>query len=347
MPTPFGMRLSRFLVVLAACALMGQHHAALAQPTPLVQPVPPEIWFGPLTWEISKTTHRIDYSQHDFPAMLADDALWQKAASRTSVVGLPSNVVWSYPDRPALVRFFATHHFKTAFAFGMLFNDGECTTGIEGVSQDHDYNHEAVVIAKLWKEAGGQLDYVLMDGPLAFGHFEVPKCAHSIADVARRSAATLNGIRSHFPTVQVVDAEGPGRLPDGQWLQMMDEWFIEFNHATGQPIYAVMLDLHWTDRRPNASWQNTTRSAAAFFRSRNVRTGLAVNDEHHGDQITDADWIVKNRERLAEIVRDGGLGLDIIFVHNWMSHPQNNVPETDPLAYSSLVNYTFDLLNGK
>lgn len=334
----FGL-LNRIIHLGALATLIS--NPAHAQNVPKGAPEGTEIWFSPLAWEVSKTTHQIDYSAHDFKELLRPDAPWQRAAAHVAVVSMPANVVWSYPDRQALIHFFRDHRFKAAFSFGMLFDDGLCQKGIEGVSQDHDFNHEAVGIAKLWKEAGGALDYVVMDAPLGYGHFIVPSCSHTIDDVARRAAATFNRIRSYFPSVRAVDAEGPARLPDPEWFEMMDSWLTAFKHDTGLRIDMVALDLHWRDLRPGNSWEKTTLRSVAFLHVRGVRAGLIVNDDQVGPGVTDGSWMDANRRHIDDIARGGGLGLDSILISSWMGYPRNNLPENDPTAYSSLVDYVF------
>jgi hypothetical protein len=301
-----------------------------------------EIWLSPQTKEVSSATGHIDYSLHDFPEILKPSAPWQQAASRTAVVILPANVVWSYPDRAAVVHFFEIHDFKAGFSFGMLSNGGACPVGVEGISHDADFNHEAVTVAKLWKEAGGRLDIVAMDAPLGYGHFLEPRCRMSISEVARRTAATLSGIRSYFPDVQIMDAEGTGPLENPAWFEMMDTWFTEFYHQSGQRISSVALDLHWKDVRPGNSLEDTSRRAAAFFRARHVRTGLIINSNEHGSRVTDAQWMDANR---LNITKATSLNLDFLFIAGWMGHPRNNLPDSDPGAYTSLVNFAFQALH--
>lgn len=301
----------------------------------------PQIWFNPLTWSISPTSHALTYSQHDLPALIHSDAEWRMAAARVSVLMMPHNVVWSYPDRGALVKFFAAHKFKTAFQFGMLFDDDACPKGIEGVSQDHNMNRESVQVAKQWHDAGGHLDFVVMDGPLAFGHYLAKNCIHSISDTVRRTVATLRGIRTYFPNVQVVDAEGPGILSDVEWLSMMGVWLDEFEKQSGQPITAVALDLHWKDLRPQGSWQQTTERAVSFLHRRQTQTGLFINDDQTGADVTDTAWMQNNRRHINVVANNSGFGLDFILIGSWMHHPRNNLPETDSNAYTSLIDYAY------
>jgi hypothetical protein len=333
----------RIALVALAAAMMAGH--SVAETINHHEDHAPQIWFTPLSWVVSKVTKRIDYSAHDFPNILRADAPWGHAASRVRVLGMPGNVVWSYPDRAALVRFFHDHDFKAAFAFGMLFDDGLCNKRIEGISREHDFAHEAVNIARLWKQAGGELDYIIMDAPLGYGHFLEPSCTHTIDDVARRAAATLAGIRAYFPDVRVVDAEGPGSLPNGEWLAMMDEWLTAFERHAGRRIDAVALDLHWVDLRAGNSWQDTSRRSAGFFRERGVRTGLIVNDDQLGPGVTDANFLDANRRHITDVANGGGLGLNFLLINSWMGHPSYNLPEGDPLAYSSLVNFAHETLH--
>jgi hypothetical protein len=300
-----------------------------------------EVWFSPQTKEVLPGSGKIDYSAHDFTEFLKPNAPWQQAASRTAVVILPGNVVWSYPDRQALVHFFEDHHFKVGFSLGMLSNGGACPVGVEGISKDPDFNHEAVAIARLWKEANGRLDVVAMDAPLGYGHFLEPKCRMPVSEVARRAAATLSGIRSYFPNVQIMDAEGTGRLENPVWFKMMDAWFSEFYRQSGQHIDMVALDLHWNDLRPGNSLEDTSRRAAAFFQTRNIRTGLIINSNERGPSVTDAQWMEANRRHIRHAAK---LDLDFLFIASWMGHPHNNLPDSDPIAYTSLVNFAFQVL---
>src|SRR6516225_430191 len=72
----------------------------------------PQIWFGPLTWNLKEPGPGIEYTRHDFAMFLKSDAPWQDAASQVAVLELPGNVVWSYPDLPSLVAFTKRHQFK-------------------------------------------------------------------------------------------------------------------------------------------------------------------------------------------------------------------------------------------
>jgi len=298
---------------------------------------PLQIWFNPMTWDLDDPGHKIEYTEHDFPAMLQPNAPWQTALSRIAVLKLPGNIAWSYPDLSALVSFINTHHLKVAFEDGMLFTGGTCGKGIEGMSQDPSDNHESVGIAQKWKAAGGSLDYVVMDAPFFYGHYYAQDCRYPIPEVARRVGATLAGMRASFPNIHVIDAEGPGKVPNDQWLPDMATWFNVFRQTTDQPIEGVSLDLHWSDLRPGQTLPDTARRATAYFHQLGVRSGLIINADSTPD-MSDAQWMEENRRHIRDAAA-AKLGLDFVVINSWQGHPQRNLPETDPTAYTSLINY--------
>ena len=301
----------------------------------------PRIWFTPLTWNITPQ-HRLAYTGYDFPALLKPNAPWQKALSRISVLRLPANVVATYPDLPSLIHFIDEHHLKLGLGFGTMFGGGTCS-GVEGFSRDSGFNHEAVELARLWKRAGGKLDYVVMDSPLAFGHYYNKDCHFSIAEIARRSGATMRALLTYFPNAIVVDAEGPGRVSDDIWLRDMAAWLPAFRMQSGHTIDSIMLDLHWHDLRPGDSWQNTTRRSVAYFGHLGLQIGLIV-DADGGPGVTDEDWMAANLTHIHDIAHGDGFGLDYVAVDQWMHHVHHNLPESDPHAYTSLVNVLYEAL---
>ncbi len=306
-----------------------------------------QIWFGPRTSDIKPSGKGIEYTVHDFPALIAPGANWAHAESRISVINVPGNVVWSYPDRQSLVAFFNRTKFKLAFGSGMLFNGGKCGVGMEGMSQDPDFNRETVRIAELWKQAGGRLDYVMMDGPYFFGHVVREGCQYSIPEVARRVAATLSGVLHYYPDAKAIDAEGPGSLPNEVWLSGMDEFLKAFKVASGRAMYAVAMDLHWKDLRPNESWTHTARLGASFFHQRGVRAGLFIDSDATRQNLSsDAAWMEDNRRHLSQLAQEH-LDLDFISIESWTDVPKYNLPEQSPVAFTSLINVAFDLLHSQ
>lgn len=317
--------------------------AALACLAPLASAAPPipEIWFTPATWNI-KPEGGLAYTEHDFPELLSPNAPWQHVAAHVAVLALPGNVVWSYHDLPGLIRFIDGHHLKLALSLGTMFGGGTCGVGIEGFSKDPDFNHEAVTIARLWHDAGGTLDYAMMDSPFYFGRYYAKDCHFDTAEIARRSGGTMRRVLEYFPNARVLDAEGPGAVADDTWLPDMKAWFPAFRAQAGHSIDSVLLDLHWHDLRPGNTWQDTTRRAVSTFSHLGIRTGLIV-DAEGGPGVTDESWMQANREHIRDIAA-GHFGLDYLLIDQWMHHVHRNLPETDPRAYTSLIGNLHDAL---
>jgi hypothetical protein len=299
---------------------------------------PVQIWFAPLT-ESPSGGHGPIYTEHDFPALMQPNAPWQTAASRVSVLLMPGNVVWSYPDIPTLVRFLHSRPWKVALGVGVLFDGGQCK-GQEAISHDPDMNREAVHIAQMWKADGGPLDYIVMDSPLWFGHFEPSGCRFTTEEAARRASITLREMFARFPDAQLVDAEGPGWLPLEQWLPEMAAFRAALRAGTGHSMDAVTLDLHWQDPRVPLSWEETARRSAEYFHRLGMRTGQVISAPG-GPRTPLPAWMEAVRQNLFRATRPQ-IGLDYIMINQWQGVPRLNLPENDPNAYTSLIDTAYD-----
>lgn len=322
---------SRFPIVLAVLLLAT---AFGGQPARAADP-PMQIWFSPLAGDLKPGGGGIEYVEHDFPAMLRPNAPWQTAASRISVMQLPGNLVWSYPDIPSVVGFLRAHPWKVALVVSVMFDGGRCPKRLEGFSRDSDFNHEAVTIAQRWKQDGGSLDYITMDSPLWFGHYQEKTCIMPTAEVAQRTAATLRGMLAYFPNAKIVDADGPGWIRDEEWLPETAAFFADIRADLGHPINGIALDLHWRDLRPGYTWQTTARRSAAYFHRLGMSVGLLANADG-GPGVTDQSWMAANRQHLSEAAQ-ARLGLDFVMLSEWQRDIRHNLPENDPNAYASLI----------
>ncbi len=209
------------------------------------------------------------------------------------------------------------------------------------MSKDSDANRESVRIVQLWHKAGGRLDYIVMDSPMFFPVYVAKDCHFSIDEAARYTAATLRGILAEYPNIKIVDAEGPARNSNDKWLADMTAWLRAFRAASGRSVDDVELDLHWTDLRPSNTWQDTVRRSVAVFRPLGVGTGLIINaDVPH---MTPTQWIGSNRDHIHEAI-EGHMGLDFLEIAEWTNNIQMNLPESNPQAYTSLVNVAYDAI---
>jgi hypothetical protein len=311
----------------------------------------PQIWFSPRQDSVDMTQppgHRISFTKMDFPSMLPANAPWQTAASRISVLAIGAHTMELYDGLASVVAMTDRYKFKIATAGGMISTDGLCAkNGVEGLdSLSKNFAGEVVNATKIWKMHGGRLDHVIMDSPFYFGYYASAKdCHYSIAEVARRAAATFREIQKYYPKIQVMDAEGPGATPINAWLPDFKQWLDDFKAEAGHPIDAVGMDFHWRDAwHTGYNWVDAVRTTSAFLHKQGISVGLYIDAEDQG--VTSAQWMSANREHLKTAMTSGS-GLDFYYIVSWMKFPDRNLPESDPSAYTSLVNDAFNSIQSR
>jgi hypothetical protein len=354
-PLPSGhgglpMRPMTVLCVVLLCGWFGSV-AARAQPVP----PRPEIWFSPLQDSLNPSGHGLVFNVHDFPAMVASTNEWQQALSHTSVLRLNAmGLAEAYPDLPPVIAMVNRIGRPIVAGGSFVHTNGACQVRIEGVSNDTGYEHEIVHALHRWKLAGGRLDYVIMDSPLLFGHWVTEKqCHFSIEDTARSAADTMLMIKKDYPDIKVVDAEGPAWVPLSTWLPALEEFWKAFQADSGTRVSYLSMDLSWRDAfHTGYNLIDTARQTALYVRTRGVKAGVFINADDRwvehlgqvvpGETLTDHMWMQENREHLRAI-HDAKLPLDFIMIASWMKFPRRNLPENDPDAYASLVNFAWEL----
>jgi hypothetical protein len=288
---------------------------------------------------------RISFSKFDFPAMVASDAAWRIAASRIAVLTIGLHTIERYPDLNAVVAMTKRNHFKVATAGSMVFTDGVCEKkGMEGMDPGEGYAREVVNGIKVWKDHGGRLDYLIMDSPFYFGYYESAKdCQYSINEVAQRAAATFKVVQKAYPDIKVMDAEGPGAVPVNMWLPEFGRWLQAFGAYAGHPVDLVGLDFHWRDAwHTGYDWISAVRTTAGYLHRMHIGVGLFINAEDK--DVTERKFFDATRDHL-QVAIGAKAGLDFVYLASWMKFPSRNLPETDPQAYTSLIDQAFkDLL---
>lgn len=306
-----------------------------------------QIWFSPKQDNVVSdgTGVHVVFTKYDFGQMVASQAAWQTAASRLALMSLNIHAPEHFADLPALVAMANRSKFQISLSGSAMFTDGKCAKeGMEGLDASSGFARELVAAVRKWKEAGGRLDYVDMDSPFYFGYYASAKSCHfSIAEVARRTAATVSEIRKLYPKIKLMDAEGPGPKPMGPYLADFQKWLDAFKVASGKPMESVAMDMHWkVPGQPTYDWTNDARQMAAMLHKNGVQAGMYINDTN---EKTNADWMAVNRQHLAQAAH-GNLGIDYVFIASWANFPDRNLPESDQSAYVSLINDAFTAFGG-
>jgi hypothetical protein len=350
-PRPSLIAVTLFPLV-ASLAVAGAENSAAAAP---------EIWFSPVQESLNPSGPGVVYSKFDFPQMIADESLWKVAESRIAVLALNViHIAEHYPDAKSVVNWTNMRGFKIE-AGASLVNTGTAVAGggpaclhpgTEGLTGDtrFDFEAEAYFALHQWKQLGGRLDILSMDGPFFFGYYAAKKyCNYSIRQVAVRTAVTVNKILEDYPDAQIVDAEGPGPIPIPQFLADYKAYLTAFNAVSRRPITHWAMDMHWNDAwHSGYNWVDGTRQIIDFAHANNLRAGLLMNADDRFNESADGkvatttpatnqSWMQMVRGHM-ELAHAQKLPLDFIEINSWMKFPERNLPESDPQAFTALIN---------
>jgi hypothetical protein len=346
-------------------ALGGTFSPSFAQKAP-TQPTP-EIWFGPLQDRYDDKRKVISWTDTDFLDLVHSGALWARA--RRSVSALMLSVVHAsegysqrgVPSLPEIGAMLSANHLAVGGGGSVVFTDGLCKGGgVEGMTDDKGFAREVYYTTKTWHDDGMPMEYFVIDGPYYFGYvFLQDKCHFTIEDVARRTATTLRMIRDLYPNIKLIDAEGPAAQPVANWLPNYHRFLDAFRREYGASIDYLDMDLHWTDTwHTGYRWTTAAKQIAEDMHKQGVKVSLIIDAE---DQNWDPDvpppnlkadprttmtadyWMAAVRKHI-DLVKQDSIPLDAVDIESWMKFPRYNLPETDPLAWTSIINYAHDVL---
>jgi hypothetical protein len=325
------------------------------------------IWFAPMQDHFDPTARAVSWSYYDFPAMLPPIAPWQKAASRIDAImfnvthAVEGSAHDGSPSLPDIQAMLSRHNFKPAGGGAVVYTDGLCQgAGVEGMTSDKDFAREVVGTTQRWRDAGLPLTYFSMDGPFYFGYIYMhDKCRFTIEDVARRAAATMRMIKALYPDIIVIDAEGPGAQLPADWLPNYHRFLAAFRSAYGAPIDYLDMDLHWIDTWGTGyRWVTAAKQIAQDIHAQGLKVSLIIDAEDANwdpdvpppvtsqpakTAMTQEYWMAAVRKHI-DLVKQNGIPLDAVDIESWMKFPRRNLPETDPNAWTSIVNYAHDVL---
>jgi hypothetical protein len=287
-----------------------------------------QIWFAPPD-DLPRGSKVIN---HDFPQLFTEPRSWRTnvdvfhLAPRYALVG-------SEESLRRISAYLAQHHIALAVGIGAAQMDnlgpteGECGFGVEGYARPKG---NMQIFARL-KRFGVDVQYVVMDEPLTFGHYYSGKnaCHFSIEDTARRAAASIAEIKQSYPDVKVVDSEASTITPANQWNTDLPQWLSAYSRAAGTPLDSLVLDVDW--KKPWLDWAKPSVNAA---HSQKVRVGIYLNGS--GPGASDHDWIESAKQNIRS-VDAAKLPFDFVMVANWTIHPSRNLPESDPETLTSLL----------
>ena len=321
-----------------ALDFLKQHNMALA----VAQTPSPEIWLGPAALPAPGP------SVADLMDMFTPDAPWKIAASHTQVFMLQGAFV-SRASQGQLnsVVDLNRRDIAIAVAVGVMNVPHDPPSGCGGLGNVEGYGTEqqAAKIAGAIKAAGGKVKYLVMDEPLYFGHYytQAPGkgagCHSSIQQIVQLIEPTLDVYRQTFPDLVVGEVE-PTFFIDGQtdWRGDFSSWAAAYRATTGRPLAFMHLDIEW-------KLHNGVEDALAVYGASQglQRQGLlgkigVIYNGSRQDQ-SDESWMKAARDHLMLMEGQNTLRPEHIIFQSWTPNPTHAMPESDPNALTSLVDF--------
>lgn len=302
---------------LALSCLLGAEAAAAT-----VTPIPtPEIWFVPPQVK-------------DGNLVFQGDAAWPEAVRKVSMIMLVAEVVRRTPvAEVAVIGAFAKRHgIKLSIVLQSIAKyQNQTCGGIEGYS----YPGEMKEAVQVLHDAGVQIDTVVMDEPVWFGHYDrQPGACHvPLPELVDRVSLVVKEALDFYPRARLVQIEPIPDVTDNPgWRLALTAFRNGMALKLGRRITDIQLDVNWN----NPSWKQAMRDMQGFLRQQNMGIGVFYNGTDQ--DMSDPEWFAR-AIRNFEIV-EGTLGIvptQVLFT-SWHRFGVTNLPETVPNTQTWLIN---------
>ncbi len=285
------------------------------------------VWLAPVNDMRAPAGFTID---PDFPDLFADNAPWPRALKHTDAFEIVRRYIESQPDDKLrnIFSFLKTRHVALGIVFGVI-PANNCGQGIEGMAMRPDEN---LLVARRLKKLGADLQYIVVDEPLHFGHYsqQPAACRYSIAELAQGFAKEINDIRSVYPSAKTIDVEPLSGLGSADELR---EWLDGVNATLGGSAPNIMrFDVQWAKPWKEEFPPILTTLEAAGWNFGVIYNGSFADKTDDGwiksAQLHIVEWEGFVKKRPAQIV-----------FQSWNPNPQHLLPETDPQTLPYLVDW--------
>jgi hypothetical protein len=320
-------------------------HAQAIGPLPAIDNKNVQIWWGPMILGLD-ASGAVDFSVHDFPQLLTEPAEWPATRAALTTLELPGGIFPGYALTLNVAHWLNNHPFiKVNMTGEYVSTGGTCGSG-EGFDSGSEYSIGVAASAQAWQQAGGRLNYSVMDAPLFYARVPASQggCGWNIQQIAENVSKTMKVLNQYFPGVKIIDSEGPASESTSDWLADMEQ-FHSALAALGTPIYGTEIDESWHNVLNGETYAEVIAKSVPFFHFHGERVGLILDlDGSAADEADDATYLAQYRIN-AQTIANGRFGEDWVAVESWnFNMPKCNLPETKGTAFSSIVPLLQELL---
>jgi hypothetical protein len=259
-------------------------------------------------------------SHPDFPKLFEDPSLWPTGLAHVNVFQFRAPYLARKPEESAkYYSFLKAHHIEIAVAMTVMPAE-TCGQGIEGTlprKNIADYPRRIKAIA------GIDIDFVLMDEPLFYGHDYngTNACNFSVSDIAKGVADSVAAIRSYHPHAKFILVEPEQVLSGGP--AELGEFLDAYKGLVQEYPFSVRFDVLW-----RKDWRSQLPPFIAMLKARNIPYGVIFNGL--GNIKEDHAWVANAEENARAFVASIHAKPDHIVIQTWQPYPVRNVPESDP-----------------
>ena len=275
----------------------------------------------------------------DFMRLFDPSQPWATGAAHVQVMQLRAPWFLRMPDETVqqVTGFLKQHHMALAVPLGFVSSDS-CGQGVEGLGTAR----QQAVYPREMKKRGIELDYVVMDEPLYFGHDYSGKnaCNFSVEQVVQSVATNVRMIRSYYPKVQFVLVEPEQSLSGG--VGELNQFLDAYQAALGELPVAMRFDLAWGQAdRWHREWHGAIPPFIRMLKARGIGYSIIYDAGHVNGRIpdTDAGWIASAKANVADWEATIADKPAQVVIQTWSPHPVRITPESDPTTMTGYLKW--------
>ncbi len=267
---------------------------------------------------------------------------WQNSLKQINVLKVYAQLLENGPDQQLrqIFSFLKDNHIALAVEFGAFTSPGNCGINVEGTGGQS----LAAQISARVQQLGGQIDFVAMDEPVYYEHYNTTStpspwnsCQMPFAALAQNLVQTASVFRQYFPAIIIGDIEPFSQMPSStSWASDYGQFADAFKAANnGAPLGFAHDDA----AVESTAWQQRIGGLQSLLAQRKIAYGLIRN----GNGSSDATWVQSALDRI-NIYNSLNLPAP---AHNifqsWDPYPTHDLSETSPTALTYVANSFFQM----